>query len=145
MIKHPNGCLGCKGHVEIVSQNVFKFKSAVCLMVRCKTYLQNWLFIHSLWCFSFTDFCGVSAVGQLNNPILGLYATQKWPHMPTIVKSDPWYRLPWIKAGTPYGSFFHRVPPMHCFHQWPVSSMATVSTSFFWVQGWNCIKSSHHQ
>ena len=120
-------------------------KSVLWLMVRSKIYLQNWLFIHSLWCFSFRDFCGVCAVGELNNPILGLYATQKWPHMPTIVKSDPWYRLPWIKARTWYGSFFHRLPPMLGFHQWPIyvpwPQSPPLFQSIYRVQGWNCIHS----
>ena len=88
---------------------------------------------------------GCALWGQLNNPILGLYATQKWPHMPTIVKSDPWYRLPWIKARTRYGSFFHRLPPMHGFHQWPIyvpwPQSPPLFQSIYRVQGWDCIHS----
>ena len=38
----------------------------------------------------------------------------------SAVKSDLVCQpIPQIKAKTQYGTFFHLLPPIHCFHQWP--------------------------
>ena len=150
MIKHPNGCLGCQQpgtDGDCLAKCVWIFKinlrCGFCWGVKSTSKTDNSSTASGV--FLWETFVGCALWGELNNPILGLYATQKWPHMPTIVKSDPWYRLPWIKARTWYGSFFHRLPPMHGFHQWPIyvpwPQSPPLFQSIYRVQGWNCIHS----
>ena len=59
-------------NMEIVSQNVFELKinpfAGRCVVDYSSTASSV---------FHFRDFCGVCAVGHLNNPILGLSASQK--------------------------------------------------------------------